>query len=147
MQQLIERSYLTGLMKNYDRERATPNEALPPGISPPAEPQDTTHHSVIDAAGRAVSNTYTLNGAFGSGVTIPGTGILMNNEMDDFTAKVGVKNLFGLLQGPQNAIEPGKRPLWSMTPTFVLKNGHLQLITGSPGGPTIINTVLLVITT
>ncbi len=146
VQQLLDRSYLTGLMENYDPAKATPNEALAPSVPAPAEPQDTTHYSVIDAAGNAVSNTYTLNGAFGSGVTIPGTGILMNNEMDDFTAKVGVKNLFGLLQGPQNAIEPGKRPLSSMTPTFVRKDGNLLLITGSPGGPTIINTVLQVIT-
>jgi gamma-glutamyltranspeptidase / glutathione hydrolase len=142
VQQLLDREYIARLMKNYDPNRATPSEGLAPG----GEPQDTTHFSVIDADGNAVSNTYTLNGAFGSGVTIPGTGILMNNEMDDFTAKVGVKNLFGLLQGPQNSIEPGKRPLSSMTPTFVLKDGDLLLITGSPGGPTIINTVLQVIT-
>jgi gamma-glutamyltranspeptidase/glutathione hydrolase len=146
VQQLLDRSYIARLMQNYDPVKATPNEALPPGNPTAAEPQDTTQYSVIDAAGNAVSNTYTLNGAFGSGVTIPGTGILMNNEMDDFTVKVGVKNLFGLLQGPQNAIEPGKRPLSSMTPTFVLKDGKLLLITGSPGGPTIINTVLQVIT-
>jgi gamma-glutamyltranspeptidase/glutathione hydrolase len=93
-----------------------------------------------------VANTYTLNGGYGSGVTIPGTGILMNNEMDDFTAKVGVKNMFGLIQGPKNAIAPGKRPLSSMTPTFVLKDGRLLLVTGSPGGPTIINTVLQIVT-
>jgi gamma-glutamyltranspeptidase/glutathione hydrolase len=101
---------------------------------------------VIDAAGNAVASTYTLNGGYGSGVTIPGTGVLMNNEMDDFTAKVGVTNMFGLLQGPANAIQPGKRPLSSMTPTFLFKDGKLFLATGSPGGPTIINTVLEIVT-
>ncbi|CAN5517316.1 gamma-glutamyltransferase [soil metagenome] len=146
VEELLDRSYTARLMENFDPAKATPNEALPPGNPAAAEPQDTTHFSIIDAAGNAVSNTYTLNGAFGSGVTIPGTGILMNNEMDDFTAKVGVKNLFGLLQGPLNAIQPGKRPLSSMTSTFVFKDGKLLLITGSPGGPTIINTVLQVIT-
>ena len=109
------------------------------------ESGETTHFSVVDSAGNAVSNTYTLNGAFGSGVTIPGTGMLMNNQMDDFTSATGIPNMFGLIQGEANAIAPGKRPLSSMTPTFVLKDGRLVLVTGSPGGPTIINTVLQVI--
>jgi gamma-glutamyltranspeptidase / glutathione hydrolase len=152
-------------MKNYDPAKATPSAGLAPGIpagldqgggSAPkpnlylypllAESMETTQFSIVDAAGNAISNTYTLNGGFGSGVTIPGTGLLMNNEMDDFTSKVGVKNMFGLLQGPANAIAPGKRPLSSMTPTFVLKDHALVLVTGSPGGPTIINTVLEIIT-
>jgi gamma-glutamyltranspeptidase/glutathione hydrolase len=107
---------------------------------------ETTHFSVVDAEGNAVANTYTLNGAYGSGVTIPGTGILMNNEMDDFTSLVGAPNMYGLIQGEANAIEPGKRPLSSMTPTMVFKDGKLLLVTGSPGGPTIINTVLQIIT-
>lgn len=111
----------------------------------PAEKMETTHFSVVDAAGNAVSNTYTLNGAYGSGVTIPGTGILMNNEMDDFTSLVGAPNMYGLIQGEANAIVPGKRPLSSMTPTFVFKHGKLVLVTGSPGGPTIINTVLQIV--
>ena len=110
------------------------------------ESNETTHFSVVDSAGNAVSNTYTLNGAFGSGVIIPGTGFLMNNEMDDFTSAIGIPNMYGLLQGEANAIAPGKRPTSSMTPTFVFKDGRLVLITGSPGGPTIINTVLQVIT-
>jgi gamma-glutamyltranspeptidase/glutathione hydrolase len=159
---LLDPAYLTGRMRDFDPDRARPSDALAPGRPagwhPPqswtapapvtllAESTETTHFSIIDAAGNAVSNTYTLNGAFGSGVTIPGTGILMNNEMDDFTAKVGVKNMFGLLQGTANAIVPGKRPLSSMTPTFVLKEGRLLFATGSPGGPTIINTVLAIIT-
>jgi gamma-glutamyltranspeptidase/glutathione hydrolase len=145
-------------MADFSPTRATPSEKIEPGLGPVklthlstphahlyAETTETTHFSVVDAAGNAVANTYTLNGAYGSGVTIPGTGILMNNEMDDFTAKVGVKNMFGLLQGPANAIVPGKRPLSSMTPTIVLKDGQLFLVTGSPGGPTIINTVLQIV--
>ena len=160
---LLDRAYIAGLMKNFDPAKATPSDGLAPGnpagwtpikVSQlddhrarlAAESTETTHYSIVDAAGNAVSNTYTLNGGYGSGVTIPGTGILMNNEMDDFTSKIGVKNMFGLLQGPANAIAPGKRPLSSMTPTFVLKDGALLLVTGSPGGPTIINTVLQVIT-
>ena len=160
---LLDRAYIAGLMKNFNPAKATPSDGLAPGnpagwtpikVSQlddhrarlAAESTETTHYSIVDAAGNAVSNTYTLNGGYGSGVTIPGTGILMNNEMDDFTSKIGVKNMFGLLQGPANAIAPGKRPLSSMTPTFVLKDGKLVLVTGSPGGPTIINTVLLVIT-
>jgi gamma-glutamyltranspeptidase/glutathione hydrolase len=160
---LLDRAYIAGLMQNFDPAKATPSDGLAPGnpagwtpikVSQlgdhrarlAAESTETTHYSIVDAAGNAVSNTYTLNGGYGSGVTIPGTGILMNNEMDDFTSKIGVKNMFGLLQGPANAIAPGKRPLSSMTPTFVLKDGALLLVTGSPGGPTIINTVLQVIT-
>jgi gamma-glutamyltranspeptidase/glutathione hydrolase len=172
---LLERSYAAGLMKNFDPAKAKRSEGMAPGTPAGAAPKaapaggdnsapgksaapryylhplfsesnETTHFSVVDAAGNAVANTYTLNGAYGSGVTIPGTGILMNNEMDDFTAKIGVKNMFGLLQGEANAIVPGKRPLSSMTPTLVFKDGKLLLVTGSPGGPTIINTVLEIIT-
>jgi gamma-glutamyltranspeptidase/glutathione hydrolase len=154
---LLDRAYIAGLMKDYNPARATPSAGLKvarpagamgasPAPSPGAESTETTHFSVVDAAGNAVGNTYTLNGGFGSGVTIPGTGILMNNEMDDFTAKPGVPNAYGLLQGEANAIAPGKRPLSSMTPTFVFQDGQLLLVTGSPGGSTIINTVLEVIT-
>ena len=110
------------------------------------EPTETTHFSVIDADGNAVSNTYTLNGAYGSGVVAKGTGVLLNNEMDDFTSKVGAPNMFGAIQSARNAIEPGKRPLSSMTPTFVLRpDGSFFFAIGTPGGTTIINTVLQVI--
>lgn len=160
---LLDRGYIAGLMKNFDPQQATPSDGLAPGqpagwepvpvaqsasrqAELAAESSETTHFSIIDAAGNAVANTYTLNGAYGSGVTIPGTGILMNNEMDDFTSKIGEKNMYGLIQGSANAITPGKRPLSSMTPTFVLKDQQLLLATGSPGGPTIINTVLEIIT-
>jgi gamma-glutamyltranspeptidase / glutathione hydrolase len=151
--QLLDAAYVQRRMEHFSAERATPASAVAPGLGefdpasvlPRHEKLETTHFSVVDAAGNAVSNTYTLNGAFGSGVTIPGTGILMNNEMDDFTSQVGQPNMFGLIQGEANAIVPGKRPLSSMTPTMVFKDGKLMLITGSPGGPTIINTVLQVI--
>ena len=156
---LLDRTYIAGLMKNYDPHKATPSAGLAAGKPagwekiaalgrPPTskESLETTHFSVVDAAGNAVANTHTLNGGYGSGVTIPGTGILMNNEMDDFTSKVGVPNMFGLLQSVANSIAPGKRPLSAMTPTFVSKDGKLLLVTGSPGGPTIINTVLEIIT-
>jgi gamma-glutamyltranspeptidase / glutathione hydrolase len=106
-----------------------------------AEPQNTTHYSVVDADGNAASVTTTLNDAFGSHVTLPGFGFLLNDEMDDFSAKPGEPNMFGLLQGPANAIVPGKRPLSTMTPTMVLRAGKLALVLGSPGGPTIITTV------
>jgi gamma-glutamyltranspeptidase/glutathione hydrolase len=100
----------------------------------------------VDGQGNAVSNTYTLNGAFGSGVTVKGAGILLNNEMDDFASKPGEPNQFGLVQGEKNAIQPGKRPLSSMTPTLVLqKNGKLWFALGSPGGPTIISTMMQIV--
>ena len=105
----------------------------------------TTHFSVVDAEGDAVANTYTLNGWFGSGVTVEGAGFLLNNEMDDFTAKPGSPNLFGLVQGEANAIAPHKRPLSSMTPAIVTRGGKVRLVLGSPGGGTIPNTVLQVL--
>jgi gamma-glutamyltranspeptidase/glutathione hydrolase len=159
---LLDPAYLAGLMENYDPARATPSAGLaagrpagweaiaaldrPPSSSRPPESRETTQFTVVDREGNAVSNTYTLNGGFGSGVTIPGTGLLMNNEMDDFAAQPGSPNMFGLIQGEANAIAPGKRPLSSMTPTFVLHGGRLYLATGTPGGPTIINTVFEIIT-
>ena len=105
------------------------------------ESTQTTHFSIVDADGNAVSNTYTLNGTFGSGVTVDGLGFLLNNEMDDFASKMGVPNMYGLIQSPANAIGPGKRPLSAMTPTIVTKNGKLAFVLGSPGGATIITTV------
>jgi gamma-glutamyltranspeptidase/glutathione hydrolase len=105
------------------------------------EPENTTHYSVVDAEGNAVAVTTTLNDSFGSRVTAEGLGFLLNDEMDDFASKQGVPNAYGLIQGPANAIGPGKRPLSAMTPTMVLKDGKLFLVLGSPGGPTIITTV------
>ncbi len=128
----------------FDPARATPSAELAPAPVAGHESPETTHFAAADAAGNVASCTYTLNGLFGNGVTAAGTGVLLNNEMDDFTAKVGVRNMFGLLQSEANAIAPGKRPLSSMTPTIVLREGQPFLATGSPGGPTIITTVLQV---
>jgi gamma-glutamyltranspeptidase/glutathione hydrolase len=113
-----------------------------PGQPLPFESDQTTHFSVIDRAGNVVSCTYTLNLNFGSGIVARGTGVILNNEMDDFVAKPGVPNSFGLLGGDANAVEAGKRPLSSMTPVIVLKDGKAWLATGSPGGSRIITTVL-----
>ncbi len=144
--------YAAAWRKTIDPTNATPSKDLvrPAGFMPPPpqlpgpvhESPQTTHFSIVDADGNAVSNTYTLNFLFGSGVTIPGTGIVMNDEMDDFASKMGVPNGFGLIQGPANAIAPNKRPLSAMTPTIVTKDGRLRYVLGSPGGPTIITTVV-----
>ena len=153
--QLIDKRYGAAWRESIDPEHATPsNDLKRPAVfseleqvaghvaSPPRpETENTTHYSVIDPAGNAVAVTTTLNGAFGSRVTAEGLGFLLNDEMDDFSSKPGVPNMFGLIQGPANAIGPGKRPLSAMTPTIVLKDGKVFLILGSPGGPTIITTV------
>ena len=143
--QLILKSYAAEFRKRFNPEKASDSLALPARVLPANEASQTTHFSVVDKDGNAVANTYTLNGGYGSGVTIEGTGILMNNEMDDFTSKPGVPNAYGLIQGDANEIARGKRPLSAMTPTFLLREGKLFLVIGSPGGPTIINTVLQVI--
>jgi gamma-glutamyltranspeptidase / glutathione hydrolase len=143
---LLDRNYIAQRMTDFDSNHETSNDRLPSGPPVTHESVDTTHLSVVDSAGNAVGITYTLNGLWGNGVTVRGAGVLLNNEMDDFAAKVGAKNMYGLVQGEANAIAPGKRPLSSMTPTIISKDGVPFLVTGSPGGPTIINTVLLVIT-
>ena len=154
LKQMADPAYAAAWRKSIDPLKPTPSKDLvrPAGFlpSPPAviakreahESSETTHFSVMDKDGNAVSSTYTLNGLFGSGVTVPGLGFVMNNEMDDFASKTGVPNMFGLVQGPANAIAPGKRPLSSMTPTMVLKDGKVVLVLGSPGGSTIITTVV-----
>jgi gamma-glutamyltranspeptidase/glutathione hydrolase len=139
---LTSRLYAQERRSTIDPYLASEASSLGHGNPAPFEGEQTTHFSVVDAMGNAVANTYTLNGGFGSGVTIPGTGILMNNEMDDFSAKPGAPNAYGLIHGKANAIAPQKRPLSAMTPTIVLKDGKLFMVLGSPGGPTIINTVL-----
>lgn len=139
---LTSKSYAAQLAKGIDLRRATPSAQLRHGAPAAYESPQTTHFSVVDAAGNAVANTYTLNTGYGSCVTVRGAGFLLNNEMDDFTSKPGSPNVFGLIQGERNAIAPRKRPLSSMTPTIVLKDGKLFLVIGTPGGPTIINTVL-----
>ena len=142
---LISKSYAKALSTTIDPRKASTSAEVRHGRPSGYESDETTHFSVVDSEGNAVSNTYTLNFSFGSGVTIPGTGFLMNDEMDDFTSKPGVPNGFGLIQGESNAIAPHKRPLSSMTPTFLVKDGKLAMVIGSPGGPTIITTVLQVI--
>ena len=109
------------------------------------ESTETTHFNIVDNEGNAVAVTYTLNNGYGSGVTVPGLGFLLNDEMDDFAAKPGTENLFHLIQGEANAIQPGKRPVSSMTPTIVTRDGKLFLMLGAPGGSRIINGVLQVI--
>ncbi len=142
---LTSRRYAEALRQTIDPKRATPSATLSGGDAFAYESEHTTHFTVVDAAGNVVANTYTLNGSYGSGVTVRGAGFLLNNEMDDFTSKPGAPNMFGLLQSEANQIAPRKRPLSAMTPTIVLKDGKPWLALGSPGGPTIINTVLQII--
>lgn len=140
--QLIDKSYAQILRKGIDPNTASASSDIAPALKAPYESPQTTHYSVWDDAGNVVSNTYTLNFSYGSGISVTGAGFLLNNEMDDFSAKPGVPNAYGLLGGAANAIEPHKRPLSSMTPTIVFKQGQPAFTTGSPGGSTIINTVL-----
>ena len=156
IQQMANRKYAAAWRSSIDPNKPSPSKDLvrpagflppPPQASPIRESTQTTHFSIVDAEGNAVSNTYTLNGGFGSGVTVEGLGFLMNNEMDDFTSKVGVPNTYGLIQSSANSIAPGKRPLSAMTPTIVTTRGHwfrrgrLAYVLGSPGGSTIMTTV------
>ncbi|HLL15047.1 MAG TPA: gamma-glutamyltransferase [Pyrinomonadaceae bacterium] len=140
---LIDKKYAERQRASINLERASTSAEIRAGQPAGYESEETTHFTVVDAQGNAVSNTYTLNLGFGSGVTAKGTGVLLNNEMDDFAAKPGTPNAFGLIQGERNAVAPRKRPLSAMTPTFVMrKDGTLWFTIGTPGGPTIINTVL-----
>ena len=139
---LISKSYASELAASIKPQQARPAKDIRPGRPQPYESDQTTHYSVVDKAGNAVAVTYTLNTNFGSGIVAKGTGILLNNEMDDFSAKPGVANAYGLVGGDANAVQAGKRPLSSMTPTLVLKDGKPVLVTGSPGGARIITTVL-----
>lgn len=142
---LLSKSYADKLRKRIQRHKAKPSKDIRPGDPLPYESPETTHFSVMDKEGNAVANTYTLNFSYGSGIVAGGTGILLNNEMDDFSAKPGVPNAYGLVGGKANAVEPNKRPLSSMTPTLVFKEGKPFLATGSPGGSRIITTTLQVI--
>ena len=142
MERLLAPEYLARQRATIESERATPSSRIRATEFGGREAMETTHYTVADAAGNVVAVTYTLNGGYGSKVTATGLGFLLNNEMDDFAAKVGAPNMFGLIQGERNAIAPGKTPLSAMTPTVVLKDGKPVLAVGSPGGPTIINTVL-----
>ena len=151
VQQLVDKKYAAAWRTGIEQDRATPSASLrrPTGFLPPqskaganaGDHVNTTHYSVVDPDGNAVGVTTTLNNSFGSAVTAEGLGFLLNDEMDDFAVKQGVPNLYGLIQGPANAIAPGKRPLSSMTPTIVLKDGRLRMVLGSPGGGRITTTV------
>jgi len=143
---LLSKDYAAELRSRIDPDRARPASEIRPILPAPREGANTTHFSVVDRYGNAVSNTYTLNFSYGLGMVAEGTGVLLNNELDDFAAKPGAPNAFGLLGGEANAPGPGKRPLSSMTPTIVLKNGAPFLVTGSPGGSRIITAVAQVIT-
>jgi gamma-glutamyltranspeptidase/glutathione hydrolase len=142
---LMSRSYAEQRRRDIDPVRASDSKAVGAGDPAPHESPQTTHFTVVDPDGNVVSNTYTLNESYGSAVTVPGAGFLLNDEMDDFTSKPGIPNTYGLIQGEANAIVARKKPLSSMTPTLVLKDGKLWFAVGSPGGGTIINTVLQVI--
>jgi gamma-glutamyltranspeptidase/glutathione hydrolase len=152
---LLDPAYLARRRETIDPARATPSELIRPGLPksldaknariPWIETTETTHYNVVDEKGNAVAVTYTLNGSYGNGITVPGLGFLMNNEMDDFVAKPGEPNMFGLVGGDANAIEPGKRPLSSMTPTIITQKGTLFMVVGAPGGSRITTGVMEVI--
>jgi gamma-glutamyltranspeptidase/glutathione hydrolase len=139
---LTSKDYGAELAKTIDMTRARPSSDVAPGVAPAYESPQTTHFSIIDVDGNVVSNTYTLNLSYGSGISVRGAGFLLNDEMDDFVSKPGVPNAFGLLGGTANSIEAGKRPLSSMTPTIVFADGEPWFATGSPGGSRIITAVL-----
>lgn len=142
---LTSKEYASLLRAQIDPDKATPSETIAPANPLPYESNETTHFSVVDQYGNAVSNTYTINFSYGSGIVVEGAGFLLNNEMDDFSAKPGVPNAYGLIGGKANKIESNKRMLSSMSPTIVKKDGKNFLVTGSPGGSRIITTTLQVI--
>jgi len=139
---LTSKQYAADLHQQINKKSYTPSSEIRPGKLPVYESDQTTHYSVVDKYGNAVANTYTLNASFGNARVAEGTGFIMNNEMDDFSSKPGAPNMFGLIGGTANAIAAGKRPLSSMTPSLVLKDGQIFMVTGSPGGSRIITAVL-----
>jgi gamma-glutamyltranspeptidase/glutathione hydrolase len=142
---LLDPKYIAAIRKSIDPTKANASLDVHPGKAGPGESTETTHYTIADQEGNVVAVTYTLNSGFGSGVTAAKLGFILNNEMDDFAPKPGEPNAYGLVQGEANAIQPGKHPLSSMTPTILTRDGKFYLALGSPGGPTIINTVLQVI--
>ncbi|MGI9420697.1 MAG: gamma-glutamyltransferase [Geminicoccaceae bacterium] len=142
---LTSKAYAADILSGISQGRAATAAEIAPGDLAPYESSETTHFSVVDADGNAVANTYTINFSYGTGMVADGTGILLNNELDDFSAKPGVPNAYGLIGGDANAVEARKRPLSSMSPTIVLKDGKPFLVTGSPGGSRIITTTLQMI--
>ncbi|MFZ5972609.1 MAG: gamma-glutamyltransferase [Bacteroidota bacterium] len=145
VKQLTDGQYMAERMATFSKDRATPSENVAPGVVPGYESEETTHFSIVDAQGNAVAVTTTLNGWYGSFVVVAGSGFLLNNEMDDFSAKPGVPNMFGVIGGEANKIEPNKRMLSAMTPTIIEKDNKLLMVVGTPGGSTIITSVFQVI--
>ena len=139
---LLDKNYATKLREAINPQKAAVSSELKPGVAP-HEGSNTTHYSIVDKWGNAVSVTYTLNDWFGAGVMASKTGVILNDEMDDFTSKIGVPNMYGLVQGEANAIAPGKAPLSSMSPTIVTKDGKVVMVVGTPGGSRIITATLL----
>jgi gamma-glutamyltranspeptidase/glutathione hydrolase len=142
---LLDPEYILGIRRSIDPNHATASAKIHPGKAGPQESAETTHYTIVDRGGNVVAVTYTLNGGYGSGVTAAKLGFLLNNEMDDFSVKPGEPNMYGVVQGEANAVQPHKHPLSSMVPTIVLHDGKFYFTAGSPGGPTIINTVLEVL--
>jgi gamma-glutamyltranspeptidase/glutathione hydrolase len=142
---LLNREYLSGRMSDFNEKKASLSSDISSGTPGIYESTETTHYSVVDREGNAVSTTTTLNGGYGSSIVVAGAGFLLNNEMDDFSVKPGFPNMYGLTGSDANAIEPGKRMLSSMTPVIVEQNGKLVLVAGSPGGSTIPTTVFQVV--
>ena len=145
VKELTSKEYAKNIAKQISLDKVTPSSEIKPANLVPYESNQTTHYSVVDKWGNAVSNTYTLNFSYGSGLVAKGTGILLNNEMDDFSAKPGTPNGFGLIGGEANSVEAKKRPLSSMTPTMIMKDGKPYIVTGSPGGSRIITTTMQII--
>jgi gamma-glutamyltranspeptidase/glutathione hydrolase len=141
IKQLLDPAYIASRRATIDLKRATPSDEIKHGDIKFHESTETTHYSIVDAAGNAVAVTYTLNAGYGNGIAAPGLGFLLNDEMDDFASKPGEPNMFGLVQGESNAIQPGKRPLSSMMPTIAVKDGKLAMVLGAPGGSRIITAV------
>ncbi len=144
VKKLLDPRYIAVRRSSIDPQHATPSEQIRPGNLAAYEGTETTHYNIVDREGNAVAVTYTLNNGYGSGVTVPGLGFLLNDEMDDFAARPGQENMFHLVQGEANAIQPGKRPVSGMTPTIVLRGGKFFMTLGAPGGPRITNAVLQV---
>jgi gamma-glutamyltranspeptidase/glutathione hydrolase len=137
MDELLDEHYIERRAQEVNPRAISKLESVRPGLESPS----TTHYSIVDSRGNAVSNTYTLNWSYGSGVVVAGAGFLLNNEMDDFSAKPGIPNIFGVVGNTANEIQPGKRMLSSMSPTILLKNGEVDLVVGTPGGSTIFTSV------
>ncbi|MEA3092481.1 MAG: gamma-glutamyltranspeptidase / glutathione hydrolase, partial [Caballeronia sp.] len=142
LDRLLDKNYAAKIREAIDPNKAGVSQEIKPGVAP-HEGTNTTHYSIVDKWGNAVSVTYTLNDWFGSGVMANKTGVMLNDEMDDFTSKIGVPNMYGLVQGEANAIGPGRRPLSSMSPTIVTKDGKTVMVVGTPGGSRIITATLL----